>query len=223
MATALARQLRLDLKRERARSRARFVVSESNAEAVALLDAPERWLGGVLALVGPSGAGKTHLALDWSDREGALRVDPGDSSAAEAALAEGRPALWDDVDQAERHEETLFHLINIAARGSRLLLTGAMPPRTWPVALPDLRSRLKGLTVATLEAPDDAVMTGVLLNLFAERSITPTPDVLPYLLRRMPRSAPAARTLVERLDAESRPVTRALARAVLGDVDEDGD
>ena len=74
--------------------------------------------------------------------------------------------------------------------------------------------------MAELAEPDDAVLAGLLAKFFRERNIRPAEDVTPYLLRRMERSAPAARDLVERLDAAAdaagRPVTRALAREVLG-------
>lgn len=215
----MSRQLRLDLAQAPDHARESFVVSDCNAAAVALLDAPERWHGGVLALVGPAGSGKTHLADAWAERQRAFAYDPAAPFAPQAARAEAGPVLWEDADRTAGQEEALFHLINIAGRGGRLLLTGRTPPRDWPVALPDLRSRLNALTVAELGAPDQAVMGGVLTKLFRERNIRPTPEVLPYLLLRIERSVPAARELVRRLDefadAEGRAVTRALAARVL--------
>ncbi len=212
-------QLRLDLRKPPAFSRDGFVVSDSNRDAVGLLDQPELWNAGVLALVGPAGSGKTHLARAWAAERGALTFEPGKPLRTQLDRAQGRDVLWDDADVLRGRDEALFHLINIAGRGGRLLLTGKEPPRVWPAKLPDLRSRLKGLTVATLEEPDEAVLAGVLATLFRARNIRPADDVLPYLLRRMERSVPAAAALVERLDEEGKPVTRVLARAVLGDVE----
>ncbi len=127
--------------------------------------------------------------------------------------------MWDDADLAPRADEALFHLINMAAAGGALLLTGRTAPSSWPVALPDLRSRLNALTVAELSEPDDAVLNGVLTKFFHERNIRPAEDVLPYLVKRMERSVPVARELVQRIDeaadAEHRSVSRALARQVL--------
>lgn len=214
----MARQLRLTLQRKVAQRREDFVVGPSNAAAVAALDAWPAWHGGCLVLVGPEGVGKSHLALSWAAEAGAVRLDREDPDVAAAA---GRPALVEDVDRGVS-EEALFHLINMAGReGGGLLLTARTAPTGWPAALPDLRSRLNALPVALIEEPDDVVLEAVLRRLFAERSIRPSDDIYPYLLRRMPRSATYARELVRRLDEAAderqRPVSRALAREILGD------
>jgi chromosomal replication initiation ATPase DnaA len=124
----------------------------------------------------------------------------------------------EDADRAPAGEP-LFHLLNGAVQAGGLLLTARARPSAWTTTLPDLRSRLNALPVAELEEPDDAVLTGVLQRLFAERSIRPPDDLIPYLVRRIERSVPHARAVVARLDDEAaalhRPVTRALAREVL--------
>ena len=208
--------MRLDLRSAPDHRRDGFAASAETRAVLALLDAPERWPGGVLALVGPEGCGKTHLARDWAMRRGAAVAGLGTS----ASLASpGGSAVWDGADRAADEEE-LFHRINhAAAGGGPLLLTGRTPPVEWPVRLPDLRSRLNAVLVAALPEPDDAVLAAILLNLFREKHIRPTEDVIPYLLRRIPRSAVAARTAVERLDeaaaAQGREITRVLASQVM--------
>ena len=215
----MARQLRLDLAGSPTYDRAAFIVSPANADAVRALDAWPEWHGGCLTLVGPAGAGKTHLARSWAERTGALAWPAVDGLPA----ADGRPVLLEDADRGF-DDEALFHLINMAPAGGGLLLTGRTPPSEWPTRLPDLRSRLNALPVALMHEPDDAVLTGVMAKLFRERHILPPDDLLVYLLRRIERSVPAARQVVERLDeaagAEDRPVSRALAREVL---EESGD
>jgi chromosomal replication initiation ATPase DnaA len=71
-----------------------------------------------------------------------------------------------------------------------------------------------------VEAPDDAVLGAMLKRAFATRNITPSDEVIDYLARRIDRSAAAVENIVDRLDAYHRPVTRVLARQVLGDSDE---
>ncbi len=212
----MARQLRLRLRRPASHSRDEFVQGPSNAQAVAAIDAWPAWHGGALCLVGPEGVGKTHLARAWADQVRAVILDP---ATPDLAAAAGRPALLEDVDRG-CPDEALFHLINLAAReGGGLLLTARTAPALWPAALPDLRSRLNALQVAEIEAPDDAVLEGVLERLFRERSIRPPAEVYTYLLRRMERSIPGARDIVRRLDeaghGEQRPISRLLARDVL--------
>jgi chromosomal replication initiation ATPase DnaA len=210
-----ARQLRLDLRRKRHFQRSDFIVSESNADAIATIDSWPDWPGGRLALVGPEGCGKTHLAQAWANKVGAVTVSEWDDSLADL---HGRPVLFEDADRRPA-DETLFHLINIADAGASLLVTGRAPPRGWPADLPDLRSRLNGITVAMIAAPDDVVLEGVLAKLFRELNIRPAEGVIPYLVRRIERSVRAAMNVVagidEYADAEGREVTRALAKRVV--------
>ncbi|MFI4935550.1 MAG: chromosomal replication initiator DnaA [Caulobacterales bacterium] len=189
-------------------------MSETNRAAIEALDAWPAWHGGCLALIGPEGSGKTHLARDWACRANALVLAPRQK---DLSRANGRPVLLEDADRA--NPETLFHLINMAGAGGGLLLTARTNPKTWPASLPDLRSRLNALPVAELGEPDDVVLEGVLRKFFRERNIKPTDDVYPYLMRRIERSVRVAREIVVRLDeaadAEQRDITRALARQIL--------
>jgi chromosomal replication initiation ATPase DnaA len=208
--SARAKQLSLRLASPPVFTRAAFATSAANERAVTLVEAWPRWPGGALALVGPEGAGKTHLATIWAERAGALRYAGG-------ALAEGAPVLVEDADTIG--DEVLFHLINRAASDGGLLLTARSRPTAWAAALPDLRSRLNALTVAEIDAPDDALLIAVLEALFREKHIRAAPDLYEFLLRRMERSVTAARALVARLDEaaaeQGRAVNRALAREVL--------
>lgn len=214
----MMRQLRLELRRPVSFAREEFVTGPSNAQAVATLDAWPRWPAGALALIGPEGAGKTHLAQGWAQSVDAVIID---RLAPDILAADGRPVLVEDVDQGI-DDEALFHLINIAGRSERgLLLTARSAPAGWTAALPDLRSRLNALMVAEIEEPDDEVLEGALRRFFRERSIRPPQDIFPYLLRRMERSIPYAREIVKRLDEaadhEQRPISRLLARQILED------
>jgi chromosomal replication initiation ATPase DnaA len=212
----MARQLRLSLEREGVFSFDEFVRGPSNAEAAAAVEAWPAWRGGCLALVGPKGVGKSHLARAWASAAGALVLD---ADGPDVTTAEGRPVLLEDADRG-CPGEALFHLINLAAReGGGLLLTARSRPATWPTSLPDLRSRLNALPVAEIIPPDDRVLEGVLRKFFRDRHIRPPEAVYPYLLARMGRSIPDAEEIVRRLDeagdAGFQPVTRVLARQIL--------
>ena len=210
----ILKQQRLALSRTISHAREDFIVSPSNEEAIAALDAWPAWPGGLLALIGPEGSGKTHLALAWAKLSGAAILHRADR---DMARLRGRPVLLEDADRWTG-DEALFHLINMAG-GASLLLTGRLTPRLWATDLPDLRSRLDALPVARIGPPDDAVLEGVLRKFFRERNIRPPDDVLAYLIRRIERSIPSAKDVVCRIDdladAEKRDITRALAREIL--------
>ncbi|HTK34260.1 MAG TPA: chromosomal replication initiator DnaA [Caulobacteraceae bacterium] len=215
----MAAQLRLKLENAAPFRREDYLVSPASAEALRLLDTWPQWRGGVLALVGPAGSGKTHLASAWAETVGARVVAADGSNTADLLELEGAPVLLEDADRAGIGE-LLFHLINMAARaGGSLLVTARTPPTSWPANLPDLRSRLNALPVALLAEPDDAVLTALLEKFFRERNIRPPEDLAPYLVRRIERSAVMAREIVIRLDvtadAQHRPISKALAREIL--------
>ncbi len=192
--------------------------SPCNAAAVAALDAWPDWIGGVLALVGPPGSGKTHLASTWAERAGALKLTPEVLAELDTATLGERPVLLDRADAAS--DEALFHLLNRAAAGDgSLLLVDRKRPSAWPTTLPDLRSRLNAVRVVEIGEPDDALLVAVLQKFFRERSITPVDEVLTYLVKRIERSVLQARAVADQLDREmdarQRPLTKALARSVL--------
>lgn len=220
----MAAQLRLKLDRTPTFRREDFIASRATAEALRLVDSWPAWRGGALALVGPWGSGKTHLATAWLRAAGAQTLHPAiPVTADQLARLEGRPVLVEEADTTSADpgwSETLFHLINMAARpGGGLLLTARTLPTAWPAALPDLRSRLNALPVALLGEPDDAVLQALLERFFQERHIRPSEDLLPYLLHRIERSVAAAREIVARLDEtageQNRAITKALARQIL--------
>ncbi|MBN8528642.1 MAG: chromosomal replication initiator DnaA [Caulobacterales bacterium] len=207
-------QMRLPLQADRPARASDFVVSDANRAAFDRLAVWPDGITSVLALGGPPGSGKSRLAALWAERVGAVALHGSEAAQIDPLELEGRPVLLDHAPDAD--DETLFHLFNLArAPGGALLLVARSAPVHWACALPDLRSRLDATPVVTLATPDDAVLTAMLRARFAERSITPSDDLIAYLLRRIDRSAQAAADVVERLSADPRPATRATAREVL--------
>jgi chromosomal replication initiation ATPase DnaA len=216
-----ARQLVLDLPHRAALERGDFLVAPSNQAAVAWIDRWPDWPAPGLALFGPAGSGKSHLAAVWQARSGAAIVT---AAALASGRIEARSCVFEEGEGAlsERPAaEALFHLYNrIAAARGHILLTGIAPPARWTIALPDLASRLRALPAAEIKPPDDAMLAGLFAKLFRDRQLAVPGEVILYLVQRIERSCAAAARAVEALDraslAERRPITLPLARATLG-------
>lgn len=218
-------QLTFDLPVRPALGREDFFVSPANALAVATLDQPDLWPNGKLLLIGPEGAGKTHLAMVFAARTGAQVIGAGDLATAD--LPETAALVIENADTVanDRVAETaLFHLHNhMTGRGGLLLLTAARAPRDWGLTLPDLQSRMEATATATLMPPDDALLGAVLVKLFADRQLQVAPGFIRWLVRRIDRSFATARAVVAALDAAAlatkRPINSSLAATLL---DSDG-
>lgn len=217
-------QLGFDLPGTPALGREDFLVAPSNALAMALIDAWPDWPAGKLALSGPDGAGKTHLAHVWAARSGAPILPAKELAEADIPSLAAGPVVIEDVQEIAGNTEAetaLFHLHNLAlAQGHTLLFTGRGPLETWGITLPDLKSRLQGAASAELMPPDDSLLAAVLAKQFDDRQLTPKRDVIPYLVAHMDRSFAEARRVVAELDALSlarkQAITRPLAAKVLG-------
>jgi chromosomal replication initiation ATPase DnaA len=212
------RQLALALAHNESYAREDFIPGAGNTAALAAVERWPDWPARAMALIGPEGSGKSHLAAIWAKRAGGRLIASRSVSAAmvPSQLATGALVIEDD---GERDEAALFHLLNLAQEEqASLLITARTPPASWPVALPDLASRLRAVPLAMLAAPDDAMLRVVLVKLFADRQIAATDDLVDYLANRIERSFAAARAVVDKLDREAlrqmRPVTRALAAEV---------
>ncbi|MGL5137095.1 MAG: hypothetical protein ACRC7G_04930, partial [Beijerinckiaceae bacterium] len=103
-------QLPLDLPLEPRFGKEDFLVSHSNADAYGMLEAWPDWPGGMLAVVGPTGSGKSHLAAIWAARAGAIQISGQalGSAAIPALVASGAIAI-EDADQPGLDETALFH------------------------------------------------------------------------------------------------------------------
>jgi chromosomal replication initiation ATPase DnaA len=209
----------LDLPHRAAAGRADFLASAANAAALGWIERWPDWPEFALVLHGPAGSGKSHLAQLWRVRSGAALVAGAALAAHDpAALAGGCGVAVDNADAAP--ERALLHLYNCCREsGAGLLVIAPRPPAAWPIALPDLASRLRAAQSVAIGAPDDALLAAVLVKHFADRQLYPAPAVIEFLVRRMERSLAAAASLATRIDRLSlgarRPVTVPLARAAL--------
>ena len=206
-------QLLLDLPKLSGSGRSDVVVSGSNALASAHLDAWPDWPQPLTVLSGPAGSGKSHLARCWAQRVGADTFDP--RALGDVSLGD-QPFLIEDVDRGGLDERALFHVVNAArARGLTGLVTARFRPGVWRVGLPDLLSRLRAAVQIEIEQPDDVLVAGVAMTLFAERQLEVGADVIDTIVARSPRSLVEVQALVRRLDYLSLTKRRAVTRPLV--------
>jgi chromosomal replication initiation ATPase DnaA len=216
----MAEQLIFDLPRRVALGHDDYFVSDANLHAYSLVTAPEEWPEGKLAVFGPKGCGKTHLARVFAQEHHA-EIRAAKSIGADVRLSDSPYLAIEDVDQlAPDGEEALFHIHNdIRHRGGKLLLTASTPPQSWTLNLPDLESRLRATASVAISDPDDVLLGAVLLKLFEDHQITVDAKLVSYLTGRIDRSFEAAARMVTLLDREAlarkRKVNRTLAAELL--------
>lgn len=212
----MSNQLPLPLEPAQDFSRDAFVVGPGNRDAVDFLDLWPNWPAPSVAIYGPAGSGKTHLARIWAAETGA-----GIISAARLGEAEidEIPYVVENVDiepLSDAGEQILFALIE---RGAPLLITGREPPLVWPVRLPDLASRTRALLGFPLWAPDDEWLGELAKKLFAFRQLVVPDSVAVAMVKSLERSPAAICAFVARADSEAlarhRPVSLSLVKDLL--------
>lgn len=198
-------QFAIDFKLPTSYSPADFALSDANRLAYDWVMRWPGWDSPTMAISGPPACGKTHLASIWAQKAGAAILPPSAVTGAPAELFAESDALAIDGDWPETPDETaLFHLLNyVRNEGKSLLLTHREPPARWPVALPDLASRLKALPHVAILPADDELLRILIMKQCADRQLSISPDIVAYILKHADRSAQAASSLIARLDSAS--------------------
>ncbi len=218
------RQLAFALPHAESLTRDNFLEGPANEAALSLIESWPDWPNRVMLLVGPEGAGKSHLAAIWAEKAGARSTSAHalGPNAVPGALATGALVV-EDLRPADFDERAMFHLLNLAREDAAyILITARVPPSSYEIGLRDLRSRLRAVPTVSLSPPDDQLFRGLLIKFCADRQMSIDETVVSYLVSRIERSYAAARRAVELLDTEAlrlgRPVTRALAAELLRNV-----
>jgi chromosomal replication initiation ATPase DnaA len=223
------RQLTFGWRHSPSFAREDFLPAPSNRDALSAIELWPNWAGRMLTLVGPEGAGKSHLGAIWARASGAitLRGDALNDKDVEASRR-AHALLLEDADRASQSEALFFHLMNMALENNVwLLLTCRAAPDAWGLNTPDLLSRLRLAPLVRLTAPDIDLIEAVLFKLFSDRQLQVEPRVIAYVALRIERSLAAAREIVAMLDNEAltqgQRVTRAMASEALRKIGSNSD
>ena len=205
-----SRQFILDFPHRESLGREDFLVAECNAEAVSLIDCWPNWPYFGICIYGPEGCGKTHLANVFATNVARLtehpykvpvvRAEQLDIAYIRKSFEEHKCLIIENLEKLTA-QETLFHIYNLYRdEGGNILFTSSTAPARLNITLPDLRSRLNILPAIEIKTPDNDLLSALLVKLFDDRQITPSPEVINYMLNNMQRSFSYARKLVEEID-----------------------
>ena len=218
-------QLTFDLGHRSAKGREDFLISLSNQNAVGWIDKWPDWAAPALILYGPVASGKSHLASVWAENSGAELISLDDVINLEPDEIVRRSKniyiIRGDLLIGDRLAETnLFHIYNILKEEKRsMLMTMRCSPAYLDFEIPDLSSRLRAAPLVSIDAPDDVLLSSLLVKLFHDRQIKISEAVINYLVPRMERSFSAALDIVGRADnmalEKQKPVSLSLIRDVL--------
>lgn len=199
-----------------------FDVGVSNRAAIAAVDAFAEAAEPALAICGPAGAGKTHLAHILAAEHGVGVFDaraPGDLSP-----QAGRLVVVDTVELFADPKRLLALVEDCRTSGAMLALAGRGRPGDWAMGLKDLATRLEAMSRAALEEPDEALMRAVIAHRFRERQWRAGEGVAAYAAPRLARTFAAATAFVDAIGAAAiaagAPISVTLARKVLAELSE---
>lgn len=225
MADEQRKQMALDWPAQPSYLASDYVVGACNRAAHALITRWPDWPHFALALHGPAGAGKTHLAHIWAASASAGLADL-------TALRAGGPQAMADANRrwvieldlltpgrSGDDERALFHLHNLIQQAEgAMLFVSEEPPAHLDIGLPDLRSRLLACPTVGVGAPDDDLLAAVMVKLAADRQIVLSDPVLTFLAPRIERSFASVARIVRALDNKALAARRSITAKLAGEV-----
>jgi chromosomal replication initiation ATPase DnaA len=195
-------QLALDLPVRVAMEREDLFVTQSNSEAVTLIDLWPDWPTHAVLVLGAAGSGKTHLAHVFAARSGA-RIVPAKTVTIGAVpkLLTQDAIVIEDLVPGHVDNAALFHLINLAKETSKhIVFTSAYGVEQLGLTLPDLISRMRSFPSVRIHEPDDTLLRAVIVKHFIDRQLRISDDIVTFLVSRIPRSLGHARAIAAEID-----------------------
>ena len=222
-----AHQLALEFEHRPCFAAEDFLISECNRQAVHIMESWPNWPYFAICIFGPSGCGKTHLAHIFADIIASHAPSPYKIPTIEASklkmsdahnlFEKSRYIIIENLENI-KNQEALFHIYNTYRDlGGNILFTSQEAPARLHLSLPDLRSRMNIVPAIEITTPDDELLSALLLKLFTDRQIMPTPDIINYTISNMERSFTFARDLIAEIDYLSLARKRAININIIKD------
>lgn len=202
-----------------------FLVAPCNVEAAQMIDNWPDWPFFAVCIYGEEGCGKTHLANVFANNVSVRNNYPYRIPTIKAKdirldtphklFARHRCLIVEDLT-AKINNEAMFHLYNLYRNeGGNILFTSQLAPARLHFQLPDLRSRMNIVPSIEIKAPDDELLSCLLVKLFMDRQITVSPELINYIIANMQRSFSFARKIVAEIDRISLSRKRAVTLPIV--------
>lgn len=202
-----------------------FLVAPCNVEATQMVDSWPDWPFFAICIYGEEGCGKTHLANVFANnvsvqdnypyRIPTIKAQDIRLDTPHKLFARHRCLIVEDLT-AKVNNEAMFHLYNLYRNeGGNILFTAQQAPARLHFKLPDLRSRMNIVPSIEIKAPDDDLLSCLLVKLFMDRQIIISPELLNYIIANMQRSFSFARKIVAEVDRISLSRKRAVTLPII--------
>jgi chromosomal replication initiation ATPase DnaA len=194
-----------------------FITAPCNQQALHFIERWPQWPARGAALYGPAGSGKTHLGAIWAQKAGAhiwaaRDLAPDRLDAAGAASA----CLIEDLDAEDASPARDRALLELFERpGVWMVLTARTPPGEWQCAIGDLRSRFQSLIAFPVWAPDDALLSGLVVKHLADRQLRAPAAVVERIVTQIERTPSAIAAFIGRADAKALAEKRAISERLV--------
>lgn len=183
-----------------------FILGDCNRYA---FDWIEKWPSRIpderfVCIVGEKGAGKTHLANIWAQRnQGSFIENKCDAAGVLLDLYEASSTKYFIMDEADElfDDVFLFYVYNsIVENNAYLLMTAKVPPSKWQVSLSDMKSRVSTIHSINIKTPDEDTLANILKRELKQKGIVIENNISNYILSNIERSYSAISTVVERIN-----------------------
>lgn len=175
-----------------------YIFSQCNFALKEILDKLPQSAGtlpypNVMIIHGPKSSGKTHFAHLFYKKTKANWFHP----LSDFEDIKSKYVIVDDIDLGWG-EKKLFHLFNYLAENKIIALMTCQTLKNFQ--LRDLSSRLQSSRSFTIKSPDDMMISAILSKHLASRSINFSPDVIKFLVNRIPRNFESIFNIIDYID-----------------------
>ncbi len=177
-----------------------YYVNENNLQASELIQLWPDWFNGAAVIYGPEKSGKSHLANIWKDKSKANIYDL-DINYSLSDIDTKESFVLDNFHDLSVDDEELFlHIYNRTISNQKNILITVNKKKFRRIKLKDLESRFNSFSSATIEPPDDNLITALIIKFFKDQQIKIDPHVISFIVKRIERDYGEIYSFLKKID-----------------------